>query len=77
MLGFAQQITSRALIFLIRAYQILVSPLLPPRCRFAPSCSHYAVEAIERHGVLRGLGLAIVRVGKCHPLHEGGFDPVP
>ncbi|MDP6980037.1 MAG: membrane protein insertion efficiency factor YidD [Myxococcota bacterium] len=73
----ARKAASKALIFLIRVYQILISPLLPPRCRFAPSCSHYAVEAIERHGVIRGLGLAVVRVGKCHPLHEGGFDPVP
>lgn len=68
---------SQFLIFLIRIYQISISRLLPPRCRFAPSCSHYAAEAIRKHGALRGSGLAIVRVGKCHPLHDGGFDPVP
>ena len=68
---------SQFLIFLIRIYQISLSRVLPPRCRFAPSCSHYAAEAIQRHGPVRGLWLAIVRVGKCHPLHEGGIDPVP
>lgn len=61
----------------IRGYQIAISPLLGPRCRFHPSCSHYALEALERHGVLRGLWLAIRRIGRCHPLHAGGFDPVP
>ena len=68
---------SQFLIFLIRIYQISLSRVLPPRCRFAPSCSHYAAEAIGRHGAVRGLWLAVVRVGKCHPLHEGGIDPVP
>lgn len=61
----------------IRAYQIVVSPLLGPHCRFAPSCSEYAREAIERHGVARGLRLAAARVARCHPFHDGGFDPVP
>lgn len=65
------------LIFVIRAYQILISPLLSPTCRFAPSCSQYAIDAIGRHGALRGSLLAARRLGKCHPLHEGGFDPVP
>jgi putative membrane protein insertion efficiency factor len=64
-------------IFPIRVYQRVLSPLLPNRCRFYPTCSHYAVEAIEKHGVLRGLWLAIKRILKCHPLHPGGFDPVP
>ncbi len=63
--------------FLIRAYQLFVSPLLGPRCRFYPSCSHYAMEAIELHGALRGTWLAIKRIGRCHPWNEGGFDPVP
>ncbi|MBK1645026.1 membrane protein insertion efficiency factor YidD [Thiocapsa imhoffii] len=67
----------RVLIALIRAYQYLISPLLGPHCRFHPSCSHYAVEAIERHGLGYGLYLAIRRVSRCHPWHEGGFDPVP
>ena len=62
---------------LIRAYQLAISPGLPPACRFEPSCSHYALAAVERHGVLRGLWLAARRVGRCHPFHSGGFDPVP
>jgi len=61
----------------IRVYRALLSPLLGQRCRFAPSCSAYAVEAIERHGVARGLWLALRRVARCHPWHQGGYDPVP
>jgi putative membrane protein insertion efficiency factor len=64
-------------IFPIRVYQRVLSPLLPNRCRFTPTCSHYAVEAIEKHGAFRGLWLATKRILKCHPLHPGGFDPVP
>ena len=63
--------------FLIRIYQWTVSPLLGPTCRFHPSCSQYAHEALLRFGVLRGGGLAIVRLARCHPWHPGGFDPVP
>jgi putative membrane protein insertion efficiency factor len=63
--------------FLIRLYQWTVSPLLGPRCRFYPSCSHYALEAILRFGALRGGWLTVKRLGKCHPWHPGGFDPVP
>jgi len=62
---------------LIRLYQRYISPLLGPRCRYYPSCSQYAFEALERHGLLRGLWLALKRIGRCHPLHPGGFDPVP
>jgi putative membrane protein insertion efficiency factor len=62
---------------LIRGYQLALSPLFGPKCRFYPSCSHYAIEAIDTHGALRGLWLAIKRIGRCHPWHEGGFDPVP
>jgi len=61
----------------ILVYQRIVSPLLPKRCRFVPSCSEYAVQAVLRHGVLRGFGLAVRRLLKCHPLHPGGYDPVP
>jgi putative membrane protein insertion efficiency factor len=62
---------------LIRLYQLLLSPLLPPACRFVPSCSQYGYEAIRRYGVLRGGWLAVKRVARCHPFHPGGYDPVP
>ncbi|MBK9116672.1 MAG: membrane protein insertion efficiency factor YidD [Betaproteobacteria bacterium] len=62
---------------LIRAYQYTLRPMLGSNCRFYPSCSDYAREAIERHGAFAGLWLAVKRVGKCHPYHPGGFDPVP
>ena len=67
----------RALVAPIRAYQILISPVLGPRCRFAPSCSAYAIEALQVHGVLRGGLLAVRRIGRCHPWNAGGHDPVP
>ena len=67
----------KIILSLLRLYQLLVSPFLPPSCRFTPSCSCYAVEAIEQHGVIRGAWLAIKRLGRCHPWHEGGYDPVP
>lgn len=60
----------------IRAYQWCVSPFLPPSCRFVPTCSDYAVEALQRHGVFRGLFLIGGRVLRCHPFHPGGYDPV-
>jgi putative membrane protein insertion efficiency factor len=62
---------------LIRGYQWLISPMIGPRCRFHPSCSHYAIEAIDRHGPIAGGALSLKRLFKCHPLNEGGFDPVP
>jgi uncharacterized protein len=62
---------------LIRGYQLAISPLLGPSCRFYPSCSHYAIEAIEAHGAIRGTWLTIKRIGRCHPWNPGGFDPVP
>ena len=62
---------------LIRLYQRALSPLLGPRCRYYPSCSQYALEALEAHGLMRGLWLAVRRIARCHPLHSGGFDPVP
>ena len=61
----------------IRGYQLIISPLLGPRCRFTPTCSHYAIEAIQSHGMIKGCWLAACRLVKCHPLHEGGYDPVP
>ena len=62
---------------MIRGYQRAIRPWLGTRCRFHPSCSSYALEALESHGALRGGMLALGRLGRCHPLHEGGFDPVP
>lgn len=61
----------------VRAYQLFISPLLGPRCRFHPSCSYYAIEALQTHGVFKGSWLALRRLGKCHPWHPGGYDPVP
>jgi hypothetical protein len=68
---------TRLVLALITGYQRLVSPLVGPRCRFAPSCSSYAIEAIEAHGLARGTLLAMRRLGRCHPFHRGGYDPVP
>ena len=67
----------RLLVTVIRGYQRVLSPALPPSCRFHPSCSEYALEAVRRHGALRGSWLAVRRLARCHPFHPGGFDPVP
>lgn len=64
------------LIFCVRAYQLLVSPLLPPNtCRFSPTCSTYAVDALKKYGALQGAWRAIKRIGRCNPFHPGGYDP--
>ena len=68
---------SALLIGLVRVYRWVLSPLLPASCRFYPSCSAYALQALERHGALRGGWLAARRLGRCHPWHPGGIDPVP
>lgn len=70
-------IGQKVLIGLIKIYQYTISPLLGSPCRFYPSCSVYAVEAIAKHGVLKGSVLTVKRLGKCHPFHPGGYDPVP
>jgi putative membrane protein insertion efficiency factor len=67
----------KLLISLIRLYQVAISPLKPPSCRFYPTCSHYGMEAVERFGAFKGGWLTIKRILKCHPFHPGGFDPVP
>jgi putative membrane protein insertion efficiency factor len=64
-------------ILLIRVYQVTVSPLLPPACRFTPSCSRYFLEALGKWGLLRGMGLGLRRLLRCHPFGSGGYDPVP
>ena len=64
-------------LLMLRGYQCAIRPLLGANCRFYPSCSDYAREAIDRHGVLKGVWLTLRRIGRCHPYHPGGFDPVP
>ncbi|WP_239671978.1 membrane protein insertion efficiency factor YidD [Mangrovibacillus cuniculi] len=67
----------KIIVFIFRFYQKVLSPLKPPTCRFYPTCSHYGVEAVQRFGALKGTWLTIKRIGKCHPFHPGGIDPVP
>jgi len=68
---------NKVLIAFIKVYQYTMSPLLGPRCRYYPSCSNYAVDALREHGALRGLGLATWRLLRCNPFSNGGYDPVP
>ncbi|MEA3244719.1 MAG: membrane protein insertion efficiency factor YidD [Gemmatimonadota bacterium] len=65
------------LILMVRAYQVSIGPMLPPSCRYFPSCSAYAIEALEKHGAMRGTWLAMRRIARCHPFTPGGYDPVP
>lgn len=67
----------KLLMLAVRGYQVAISPLLPPSCRYYPSCSAYAIEALEKHGALRGSWLAVRRIARCHPFRPGGYDPVP
>ncbi len=62
---------------LIRFYQVFISPLFPPKCRYYPTCSAYTIEALKKYGPFKGLHMGIKRIARCHPFHEGGFDPVP
>ena len=66
-----------ALLFLIRFYRAAISPLFPPSCRYVPTCSQYAMEAIGKYGAAKGGWLALKRILRCHPFHKGGYDPVP
>ena len=72
-----KRLLTGALRMLIRGYQLFISPLIGPRCRFYPTCSHYALEALRVHGLRRGGWLALRRIFRCHPWHPGGVDPVP
>ena len=65
------------LITLIKGYRLLISPLFPPDCRFHPTCSQYAIEALETFGIIQGSWLALKRILRCHPYHPGGYDPIP
>ena len=67
----------RLALLLLRGYKRLISPLLPPMCRFEPTCSVYTMQAVEKYGVLRGVWLGMKRLGRCHPFNPGGWDPVP
>ena len=71
------KVLKKIIIALIRFYQLALSPLKQPTCRFSPTCSQYSIEAIERFGVIKGTYLSVRRILKCHPFHEGGYDPVP
>ena len=77
LLDVVAELLRRGLVAFIRAYQLVVSPALPPACRFTPTCSQYALEAIRRHGAVRGSWLAVRRLARCHPFNPGGFDAVP
>ncbi|MDP5328159.1 MAG: membrane protein insertion efficiency factor YidD [Litorivicinaceae bacterium] len=72
-----QRIFSAPIVAIIRLYRYFVSPLLPPSCRYIPTCSEYAIEAIQQHGVIKGCWLAARRILRCHPGCSGGYDPVP
>ncbi|MFF5295095.1 MULTISPECIES: membrane protein insertion efficiency factor YidD [Micromonosporaceae] len=70
-------VLARVLTAMVVAYRRYVSPVLPARCRFYPSCSAYSLEALQKHGAIRGTGLTVWRLLRCHPFHPGGYDPVP
>lgn len=70
-------VLTRVLIGILRLYKMAISPYLPPSCRFSPTCSVYAIEALKKHGIIKGLVLTVMRVARCNPFCKGGYDPVP
>ena len=72
----ASSMTRLIALGILRGYKLVVSPLLPSACRFYPTCSDYMKEAIQKHGVAKGIGLGLRRLARCHPFHQGGFDPI-
>lgn len=74
---YLRSVPKRVLLWMIRFYRAALSPLHPGCCRFIPTCSQYAMEAVEKYGALKGGYLAVRRILRCHPLHKGGYDPVP
>lgn len=76
MRAIAGKIIKKILLVMIRMYQLVLSPILPSACRFYPTCSHYAYEAVARYGAFRGGWMAVKRLGRCHPFNPGGYDPV-
>jgi putative membrane protein insertion efficiency factor len=74
--NFLQKYSMLVCIFMVRLYQIFLSPLFPPSCRFTPTCSQYAMDAIRHHGALHGTFLALRRILRCHPFNRGGYDPI-
>lgn len=78
MRGISVRSTSKRVVLgMLRFYQGAISPTLPPSCRFQPTCSEYMVQAVQKYGVLQGLFMGLKRLARCHPFHEGGYDPVP
>ncbi|MDO4355298.1 MAG: membrane protein insertion efficiency factor YidD [Clostridia bacterium] len=77
MIAFLHDLPKRFLLALLRFYKREISPYLPPSCRFVPTCSEYAMQAVQKYGALKGGYLAIRRILRCHPFHPGGYDPVP
>ena len=75
-LGVFTEMVREAMLLLLRVYKWMLSPLLPPSCRYVPSCSEYALEAVDRFGVIKGSWMTVLRVLRCHPFVKGGFDPV-
>lgn len=77
MMRFVRELPKRVMLALLRFYKREISPMLPDACRFRPTCSEYAMQAIQKYGALKGGYLAIRRILRCHPFHPGGYDPVP